>query len=276
MLDKHVHRKEDLATPLWDATLNVFMVQVWKPWHEAQMINLPSWFMSALFGCWIFWYIAFPKVQKANSDGLRVILASALLFTTFKMFAIETPLFFRPDKSVGQLAKTHPLLQIDFFLYGMWLAKHFFKQATIDGAHTEPLTLTIRGKPYRFSASFAFTFLVLFYAFCSSSDHPLLHERCLIGMLAPIQMLLIWGLACGEDPLAQLLGLRPLAWFGCIAYPLYLLQFPVTGTFLNRWREWYPAMPPQQEFIMCVLPANVLLAIFAHYLVEKPYAQYYR
>jgi peptidoglycan/LPS O-acetylase OafA/YrhL len=93
--------------------------------------------------------------------------------------------------------------------------------------------------------------------------YALLHD----GLLMPFFGCVILGLA-GENPLAHLIGARPLVFVGEASYSLYLLHFNMWNLIhdthvldrlgLNRFDPWI-------SYLLLIL-----MALLALYLIEKP------
>jgi len=235
--------------------LTPLLLQGWVP-EIATFLNTPAWTMSAEW----FYYLIFPwmaRWRKPNQIrdhvwklGLVWILGlvPGTLYVLFKPDGIA-----HPDRfSYGpwlQALKYTPLPHLASFIFGVLLAG-------LDAVMP-------RSGWTRFLLG-AFGFSALFGVLASGiMPYPLLHD----GLLMPFFGCIILGLA-GQNPLAYVIGVRPLVFVGEASYCLYLLHFNMWNLIhethvldrvgLNRYDPWI-------SYVLLIL-----MALFALYFIEKP------
>ncbi len=236
--------------------LTPLLLQGWIP-SLATFLNTPAWTISAES----FFYLLFPWLAKIKrSERVRPILLQlagvwvlgmvpGLLYVTFNPDGIA-----HPDRwSWGpwlQALKYTPLPHLASFTFGVLLAG-------LD-------ELVPRSGPLRLFlglAGFAGIFAVLLLG--PSVPYAMLHD----GLLMPLFGCIVLGLA-GENPMASLLGIRPLVFVGEASFCLYLLHFNLWNLIhdthvLNRLH--LARFDPWISYI-----ALILVALAALHLVEKP------
>ena len=93
--------------------------------------------------------------------------------------------------------------------------------------------------------------------------------------MLPLFCLLIVGLAEGRDPLARVLQLRVLAWWGRLSYPVFILLTAVAITIKQLTSE--PDYSTNvRRYLEGYFPLLIVVALLAHYGVEVPVAAHYR
>lgn len=231
------------------------LLQGWIP-EIATFLNTPAWTMSAES----FYYVIFPwmarwkKPERKRNHLLKLAaiwilgLIPGTLYILFNPDGIPHPNRFSYGPWLQALKYT-PLPHLASFTFGVLLAG-------LDAVMPRPgffrLLLGIVG------------FGGLFGVLASGvMPYALLHD----GLLMPFFGCVILGLA-GENPLAHLIGARPLVFVGEASYSLYLLHFNMWNLIhdthvldrlgLNRFDPWI-------SYLLLIL-----MALLALYLIEKP------
>jgi peptidoglycan/LPS O-acetylase OafA/YrhL len=236
--------------------LTPLLLQGWIP-AIASFLNTPAWTMSAE----AFYYTIFPWVARwkrperiaphlVKMAGIWALgLVPGTLYMVFNPDGIK-----HPDRwSYGPwlwAVKYTPYSHLASFVFGVMLAN---LDQMVERARPLRLWLGIIG------------FGGIYGLLCLGPLVPyaIIHD----GLLMPLFGCLILGLA-GENPLAHVLGIRPLVFVGEASYCLYLLHFNLwnlihdshvlNGLGLSRFDPW----------ISYVLLIG--LAIFALHFIEKP------
>ena len=236
--------------------LTPLLLQGWVP-ALATFLNTPAWTMSAES----FYYVLFPWLARWRRPA-RVWFYLVQLTAVWCVGMLPGALYvlFNPDGiahpdrfSWGpwlQALKFTPLPHLASFVFGVLLAE---LDELVPRAGRLRLVLGVAG--------FAGLFFVLEMA--PHLPYAILHD----GMLMPLFGCIILGLA-GENPLATLLGQRPLVFVGEASYCLYLLHF----NFWNLIHDTHVLnalgvawMDPWISYVILVC-----MALLALHFVEKP------
>jgi peptidoglycan/LPS O-acetylase OafA/YrhL len=235
--------------------LSPLLLQGWIP-EIATFLNTPAWTMSAES----FYYVIFPwmaRWKKPEKISQHILKLSVVWM--FGLIPGTLYILFKPDGiphldrfSHGpwlQALKYTPLPHLASFAFGVVLAG-------LDAVMPRPGFLRL------FLGIFGFAAL---FAVLSSGIMPyaLLHD----GLLMPIFGCLILGLA-GENPLAHVIGTRPLVFVGESSYCLYLLHF-------NMWNLIHDTHVLDRLGVSRFDPwisygLLILMALLALHFVEKP------
>ena len=236
--------------------LSPLLLQGWIP-SIATFLNTPAWTMPAES----FYYVLFPWLARARRPaqtwhylvqlaGVWMLgMVPGTLYVVFNPDGIA-----HPDRwSWGpwlQALKYTPLPHLASFVFGILLAD-------LDELVPRPGRLRLMLG----LAGFAGIFGILELG--PLVPYAILHD----GLLMPLFGCIVLGLA-GENPLATLMGMRPLVFVGEASYCLYLLHFNLWNLIhdthlldrlgLSRFDPWLS---------YAVLIALALLAL---HLVEKP------
>lgn len=236
--------------------LTPLLMQGWVP-EIATFLNTPAWTMSAES----FYYLLFPWLARWKRPEtvvpilLRLAAIWAIGLIPGALYILLSPDgIAHPDRfSTGtwlQALKFTPLPHLASFVFGVTLAG-------LD-------ELIPRLGPLRFflgAAGFAMIFFLLWLG--SDIPYALIHD----GLLMPMFGCVILGLS-GSNPLARLLGVRPLVFVGEASYCLYLLHF----NFWNLIHDTHVlnALHLAQFDPWISYAILVALALAALHFVEKP------
>ena len=266
----------------------LLFLQTWMPFTDCtdtvafcttQEWNEPAWFVSALFFCWL----AFPPTYRATARlggcgaaaAAAALLAAAIFYDpiAWPLIELRNPRYrgiynesFDDDdiynyeqwfRWLEVYLPRHPLICFAKFALGGCLAR-----LTLAGAWSGPL---------RYAATPAAAGLCAVFFATDPDDAGNWREVAVL----PLFCLLIVGLAEGRDPLARVLQLRVLAWWGRLSYPVYMLHTAVMITTRQLTSE--PDYSTNvRRYLEGFFPLLVAVALLAHYGVEVPFAAHYR
>jgi peptidoglycan/LPS O-acetylase OafA/YrhL len=216
--------------------LNVLLVQDWIP-GAALTWNYPGWSLSAE----AFFYASFPFagywLWKMERRGALLASLGALLALSIlaPMVAILIPIPGFGDVAAAgagppgggtwaELISYHPLAGLPAFCAGIVLARLF---------HSLPAGSAWFGRADWLVAPA----LVVFFIVLGNADRlplPLIRN----GVLLPVYLTLIFGLALGGGVSARLLAVPPLVFLGNASYAMYILHFPI-GEGLLIWGKLF-------------------------------------
>ena len=236
--------------------LSPLLLQGWIP-EIATFLNTPAWTMSAESA----FYLAFPWLAAMKAPS-RLGPQLARLAGVWCLGMVPGALYIvlnpdgiaHPDRwSYGpwlQVLKYTPLPHAASFVFGVMLAN-------LDELVPRPGRLRLNLGLAGFAGILGILSLGPLVPYALSHD----------GLLMPLFGCVILGLA-GENPLATLLGARPLVFVGEASYCLYLLHF-------NLWNLIHDSHVLERTGLIRFDPwiSYVLLiglALLALYLVEKP------
>jgi len=236
--------------------LSPLLLQGWVA-PIATFLNTPAWTMSAE----AFYYTIFPLMSAWKRPARRrdqlwklglvwlLGLIPGALYIIFNPDGIAHPDRFSTGAWLQALKYT-PLPHLASFAFGVLLCG-------LDEIMPRPGWLRLMLGIAGFGG--IFTLLKL----APELPYPLLHD----GLLMPMFGCIILGLA-GENPLARVIGSRPLVFVGEASYCLYLLHFNMWNLIhsthvldtlrLNQFDPWIS------------YALLILMALFALYYIEKP------
>ncbi len=236
--------------------LTPLLLQGWSP-ELSTFLNTPAWTMSAES----FYYFLFPWMARwKRPDRIPPILVRlagiwALGLIPGTLYVLLSPDgIAHPDRfSTGywlQALKFTPLPHLASFVFGVVLAG---LDELIPRGGRVRLLLGIIG--------FATIFFLLWLG--PDIPYPMIHD----GLLMPLFGCVILGLS-GDNPLARMLGVRPLVFVGEASYCLYLLHFNFWNLIhdthvLNR--LGLERLDPWISYAILIV-----MALLALHLVEKP------
>ncbi len=247
----HTHRM------FWvGVVLTPLMLQGWVP-AIATFLNTPAWTMSAE----AFYYFLFPWLARwkpPRRTGLLVVCMAGIWLVGLVPGTLY--IVFNPD------GIPHP----DRFSYGLWLwALKYTPYAHLAsfafGVALANLHQRMKRTGWLRFALGIFGFLGVYTLLWLGGHVPyaLMHD----GLLMPLFGCIVLGLA-GENPLARVLGVRPLVFVGEASYCLYLLHFNMWNLIhdshiLNR--LGLARFDPWISYLLLIG-----LALLALHFVEKP------
>jgi peptidoglycan/LPS O-acetylase OafA/YrhL len=236
--------------------LTPLLLQGWVP-EVSTFLNTPAWTMSAES----FYYFLFPwMVRWKRPDRIPPIVARLAGVWVLGLIPGTLYILLNPDGiphpdrfSTGywlQALKFTPLPHLASFVFGVLLAG---LDELIPRAGSLRLFLGLGG------------FATIFFLLWLGPDIPyaIIHD----GLLMPLFGCVILGLS-GDNPLARMLGVRPLVFVGEASYALYLLHFNFWNLIhdthvLNR--LGLAQFDPWISYIILIV-----MALLALHLVEKP------
>jgi peptidoglycan/LPS O-acetylase OafA/YrhL len=236
--------------------LTPLLLQGWIP-AVATFLNTPAWTMSAE----AFYYVIFPWLARwkkpAHISSYLVKLAAVwvlgltpgALYMAFNPDRIAHPNRWSYGPWLWALKYT-PYAHIFSFVFGVMLAN---LDAMIPRASRVRLWLGLIG--------FGGIYGIL--SLGALVPYAIIHD----GLLMPLFAFIVLGLA-GENPLAAVLGVRPLVFVGEASYCLYLLHFTLWNLIhdshlletlgLSRFDPWL-------SYVLLIA-----LSLVALYFIEKP------
>jgi peptidoglycan/LPS O-acetylase OafA/YrhL len=236
--------------------LTPLLLQGWIP-AIATFLNTPAWTMSAES----FYYFIFPWMARwkrperigphlVKMSGVWIVgLIPGALYMAFNPDGIAHPDRWSYGPWLWALKYT-PLPHLASFVFGVMLAE-------LD-------ELVVRDSRLRFWLGLGgFAAIYGLLTLGPLVPYVIIHD----GLLMPLFACIVLGLA-GENPLARVLGVRPLVFIGEASYCLYLLHFTfwnlihnshiLNKLHLSRFDPWISYL------------TLILLAIVALHLIEKP------
>jgi peptidoglycan/LPS O-acetylase OafA/YrhL len=236
--------------------LSPLLLQGWIP-ELATFLNTPAWTMSAES----FYYILFPWLARWKKPE-RVAPHLLTMASVWALGMVPGALYtaFNPDG----------LAHLDRWSYGPWLqalkytplphlASFFF--GVLLASLDEMIGRTARLRLILGVAGFLSTFCILELG--PRVPYAIVHD----GLLMPFFGCIILGLA-GNNPLAYVLGCRPLVFVGEASYCLYLLHFNFWNLIHDSHvldRLGLARFDPWISYVILIA-----MAIAALHLVEKP------
>lgn len=253
-------------------------------------LNGMAWYVSCLVFFWLVWHFTFPRLILPMSTRTSFIsLCTALLFTS-----VWPIIFLKGWGDTGEIpwqndivwvAMFNPFSNIHIFFCGIFLAKLFVARTSVPDVRKDIVGVTIQNRHYSFSAEIAFAAL---FAICIlvGINTPVFKMTYLliilarVGLLVPLQMMLVWGLAAEEGLLAWIFQKQPCSWFDPISYGIYILSEvtiqPFSIAFGTLFGIYIPDDAPltkiEFKFYFAVLPGTMLLAFMANRFFERPLA----
>lgn len=198
--------------------LQTLGMHAWSPGMCLE-INFPSWSVSVE----IFFYLLLPVlffIRKKIGFGMWTILTFLLYFgSAYLHYTHKQSLPFEDINKAEQFILYFPIWHLNTFVFGLWSAELIrIVKLRFD-------SIKILG-----TASFfvgCMLFLAIFYI--QNPIKPYVHN----GLLSPIFMLIIVGLAVDTSWVSKVLSNRYALILGNSSYAIYLLQWPVYLIFTN-------------------------------------------
>lgn len=180
------------------------------------------------------------------------------------------------DDTLTYGALFSPLSNMHSFFSGVLLAKLFMARANVLDAPQDYLTLRMGSRTCAFSATAALGALIFLFLYVDNTAFSPLSLATRTGVLLPLQMLLIWGLAAEEDPLARLCQMRPFVWGGTVAYGIFILQhFFIHWNLVNLANRIYgqgftDRFSPALQCVLFALPSLIALTVVVEGFLVDP------
>lgn len=239
--------------PLVSVLLQAAGIHAWVPGYSLD-VNYTSWSVSVEF----FFYLAFPfLVKRIVRMKPRVLLIGALLFWISSqaghifLKSIDDGSHYR----LSQLNLYHPFAHFSCFVLGLAAARFFVQ-----------LKENFPAKTFVLLSSIA----IIFILGTGNPIRPWIHN----GLLAPLFLLVIIGLAKDRSPLSAFLASRPLVWLGEISFGIYLLQHPVELALRPLLDKIGPVTDAGRFFVYFV--SLILISGLVYYLFESPMRKWIR
>jgi len=236
----------------------VLLLQSWIP-GLAMTWNTPAWSLSVE----VFFYFIFPwLLPRLERLATRTFLPAfagtylvGLVFPSLAAFlwdwprggAEGAPL---PSPAIVDFVRATPLWHLPTFLLGALLGARFVRRS--------PAQATAEPRPWVLVTLGGGGLLLALAVFARFIPDPYLHD----GALAPLQAMLIYGLASGEGSLARLLSSPAMVLLGEASYATYLLHVPLQRWVRLAWERlgFAPGSPAfAAVFLVVLLAASVLV-----------------
>lgn len=208
--------------------------------RTAYFLNVPAWYLSALVFMWPCWHYLSPAVCKISCLECKALLLASMAFALVRAACYHMDI--GDDRAFYWYS---PLMNFHSFFSGMCLSRLFHARGA-DG-HTSGFGSILD----RFAVTVSSIALLLVYSVPIGYDSSS-YNYAYVGGLLPLQLLLLWGLACKKDPVARFLELLPTA-LDEISYPLYITQAWLALEIQSRMP---PSVDPMLWFAAVVIPAS--------------------
>jgi peptidoglycan/LPS O-acetylase OafA/YrhL len=256
--------------------LHLTLLQAWVA-PVALTWNYPGWSLSdeAFFyavlpfvGAWL-WRLAKGRAAVRLVVAALILWALSLLVPIYATMAPilnfgdvpATEMELPPVGPIANFIRYTPLLRLPEFCLGVITAAAFYR------------LLSRRAGFWNRGTWLYLPAMVLTLAVLAGADripYPLLHN----GLLDPLYMIMLLGLALGGGWIARCLSTRPLVFLGNASYSMYILHVPIyTWLKLLYRREFRSDSSGTGFFVMYVILVVGLSSVFFHFL-EEPLHQW--
>ena len=242
-------KERTAAEAIGSTILALTVSQAWFPNHELWW-NGPAWYFSVM----LVTYLAFPfltaRLQTLGTGALVALLCGCFLLSVTPAFAYSSLDAHPPDAATGRgvswlaVVKFNPLFWLPSFAAGAIGARLFLRST--DHVRSEPGTLS-RSLPWNWMAEVSAALVGLIVWLAPERHYLILRQ----GLVAPLLLFLVVGLAHGRGPLARLLAWRGVRGFGESAFGIFALHMPLLtgvlrmargplgpdGTLYGHWSE---------------------------------------
>lgn len=231
----------------WVIGMELAMLQSYGPHNYFIQLcyNIPDWFVSALVACWLLEDLLFELAKACWRRGPCCVVlawAGAFAWKAGTQFIIDH--FGLPFGSDNGMPDLH------CYFCGILLG------FAISGQSRDLKWVS------RVAATVATLLLIVTFTFVQDSNF---HNSISRTGLCPLQCLLMYGLAMGEDPLAKLFATMP-PFAHKLSYGIYILSMP-----LKLACPWWRKTPIENLLQMSLfLLLLALFAAFSNEFVHKP------
>lgn len=222
-------------------------------WLYAGSFNYPGWSVS----CEVFFYLLFPLMAvflRRQRKGFAVFVWAyfivSLLLTQQLAVLIKSPLPFVAGKIAWGLY-LNPILLMSVFLFGMLAGQ----------CSTERSTPFFKSRLLNIAALIVSTAGILLSKYYAPNDYWLLRS----GGLAPAYFVFVMSITGFSKADTKLFSSKAFIFLGEASYAMYILQYPIY-VFYTRYVSEVKTAPA----LFCFVLAVIVIAGFAHLLVEKP------
>ena len=248
--------------PIAQLVLQASLTHAWLPGNVAYL-NYPSWSLSveALF------YLVFPFIlpYMARSSAKRLFAMTGLLWGVTWLMCEVAARHWQSTPALMEFWNYNPLFHLNAFVFGIaggiWMGRR------------------LPGGRIGASATIAWVLAVALVGALLTLHEPLTRLTGLAlpfnrGLLAPLFLVIVLGLALDESVVSRLLAVPALVLLGEASYAVYLLQVPARHLFVRIASE----VPFRSEWIAfgAYLVVLTVLGIVVLVTFERPLRSYLR
>lgn len=234
-------------------TLHTFLLEAWHPKYPITL-NFPGWSLSVE----AFFYLLFPLILWLMARLSKVKIILVMISTWLVSSILHILLITQAPNSTSELIHNfifyNPLLHLGTFVVGACGGLLFLKRPGVHLGWKAPALV---------AAALGLTIAVVLI------PNPLagfLHN----GLLSPLFLLIILGLAWDRGSLGKIFAWQPLVFLGEASYGIYILQEPVRLWFyqFSGALGWLASFPALCFYLYLVILVGFSSLTFL--LLEKP------
>ena len=262
-----------LGKQAWLAALNFTLLQSWIP-SASQTWNYPGWSLSDeafFYACFpligvLLWRLSRPRDLAIGGVLLWALSLAVPLWAVWKPIAGfgDMPAVARiPQQWSGStefwanLIRYDPAIRLPEFCSGVLLARAYELVR-----QRRPAWL---GKGYwLYVPGLLGCAAVLSWA--DVIPLPLVHN----GLLLPLYICTLFGLALGGGPLAALLSTSPLVFLGNASYSIYILHAPIAFWMSALWRHVFHLQPDGIPYVLPYCAVVLAISVLVYTKYEEP------
>jgi len=232
--------------------LNVLLLQAWIPPFPLYM-NGPAWALSVQFFFYLIFPFVLPLLANLQTSSLVKVVAAFWAFSLLVHVLLLATIAPRVPSFAHDVIFYNPLMHLNSFIVGIGGAL-LYKRMPAEGNRYAPGSCMLLS-----GACLAALVLV---------PNPVIRYAH-NGLLAPVGLVFIFGLARDRSGLSRLLASKPVMLVGALSYSIYLLHGPLRKLVMYQYiAHGVPWSSPVRFYIYLVLLAMFSLA--SYYLIEKP------
>mmetsp|Transcript_48719 Transcript_48719/g.121993 ORF Transcript_48719/g.121993 Transcript_48719/m.121993 type:complete len:199 (+) Transcript_48719:76-672(+) len=167
--------------------------------------------------------------------------------------------------------KLYPLMFVPMCILGMCVARIFVEN--FYNPHTRKLEIDPSKVSIVFKVGVMVSYAVVFILYFTIENSSQTGYMLVWYFVYPLWTYLIYSLAVGIDPLAQVMTHPALVWTENLAWPIYILQNPVFKAgerFAGSWMEGDPLVRN-----LTFTAALAVFSVFFYYMVDAPMRAYF-
>ncbi|MFZ5877174.1 MAG: acyltransferase family protein [Nitrospirota bacterium] len=233
--------------------LNALLMQAWVP-SFALSWNTPCWFLSALFMFYLVFCVSFDRVSRLSLNTVAYASAVIWLVSLAVLVLLKASVYTGYPSASHDLIFYHPIMHLNSFVIGAAGGLAFRANVFHRVAGVRP--------GWMFAAG---ALVALLGIVAVNESGYLLHD----GLLAPLFLTLIVGVALDTSRIARALSSNPCLALGNMSFAVYILQAPVKVLFLQLLARlgvgellawWFPYL-----IVLLIVSAAAVA------LIEKPF-----
>lgn len=240
--------------------LDLTFLQTWVPPYPLAL-NGPAWAMSVIFAFYVCFPLLYPWMLKRGTRFSVWFAGGFWLLSQIVSLVLYNFWYEGPNTFSHDFLNYNPLFHLNAFLIGMAASMVFKERQNTDSG----------GKKYRTSQLVIPVLLFLGAALYRNELQKLVPFNILYsnGLLAPIYLWIIYGVARDSGRLSDLLSRKVLLQLGAISFSVYLLQSPMVQVYGRAFQERVEnIMPWMHEYHFYLY---LLILIAAAFLVQRLY-----